>query len=144
MALHLEIVTPKGSVVDLTTEEVILPGKLGEFGVLDGHIPFLSALKPGVVSYRAGNEFRRLAIGSGFAEVGAGHKVLVLTDVHARPEDIDAEETGRELSEVEGRLKAWTGELTAEHHELLDQAAWARARLEAKSEAARSPAKPAH
>ena len=44
MSLHVEIVTPKGSVLDAEATEVVLPGKIGEFAVLDGHIPLLSAL----------------------------------------------------------------------------------------------------
>jgi F-type H+-transporting ATPase subunit epsilon len=131
VALHLEIVTPKGAVVKTEAEEVYLPGKLGEFGVLSGHIPFLSALKPGVVRYREGTEQRRLAVSSGFAEVGAGNKVLVLTDRSAKPGEIEAAEVHKELAEAEAKLKAWTGELDPEHAALLEMAAWAQARLEA-------------
>jgi F-type H+-transporting ATPase subunit epsilon len=132
MALHLEIVTPKGSVVAEDAVEVTLPGKLGEFGILDGHIPFLSAIKPGIIHYKTDGQARRLAVGSGFAEVGAGEKVLVLTDVHAFPEDVDTDETKHELEEAEAELKAWVGMLDAEHQELLDKAEWAQARLEVK------------
>ncbi len=132
MSLHLEIVTPKGSVVDVEVSEVALPGKLGEFGVLDGHIPFLSALKPGVVRYLEGGEWKQLAIGSGYAEVGASRKVLVLTQSHARPGEIDLGETEKELADLEAQLKAWSGELTVEHQELLDGAAWAQARIDAR------------
>jgi F-type H+-transporting ATPase subunit epsilon len=139
VALNLEIVTPLGSVVATEAEEVILPGKLGEFGVLDGHIPFLSALQPGVVRYREASSWQRLAIGSGFAEVGAGRKVLVLTDSHARPDDVDIGEVTAELREVEAELKAWTGPITPEHDELRAKAAWAQARLDVKGEAAKTP-----
>jgi F-type H+-transporting ATPase subunit epsilon len=134
MALHLEIVTPKGSVVAVDAEEVILPGKQGEFGVLGGHIPFLSALRPGVVSYRDNGEPKQLAVGTGFAEVGAGDKVLVLTDLCARPDDVDVGQTTHELEDAEAELKEWAGELTAEHQELLEQAEWARARLDLRGE----------
>jgi F-type H+-transporting ATPase subunit epsilon len=130
--LQLQIVTPKGPVVDVAAEQVILPGKLGEFGVLVGHVPFLSALKPGVVSYAVGGEWRRIAIGSGFCEVGAHRKVLVLSDTHALPHDIDPDETARELAEIEEELKAWSGELTAEHQVLIERAAWAQACLDAR------------
>jgi len=129
VALHLEIVTPKGSVGAADAEEVYLPGKLGEFGILDGHIPFLSALKPGVVRYTAGGTQHRLAVGAGFAEVGAADKVLVLTDIHAFPDDVDVDTTAHELEEAAAQLKAWTGELTVEHQELMDAAEWAEARL---------------
>jgi F-type H+-transporting ATPase subunit epsilon len=134
VALHLQIVTPRGSVVSTDTDEVVLPGKLGEFGVMEGHIPFLSALKPGVLGYKVGTEWKRLAIGSGFAEVGASQKVLVLTDLHAFPQQIDSAEVAGELTELEAELKSWTGEITAEHQELLDKAAWAQARLDVKNE----------
>jgi F-type H+-transporting ATPase subunit epsilon len=129
VALHLEIVTPKGSVVAADAEEVYLPGKLGEFGILDGHIPFLSALKPGVVRYTAGGTQHQLAVGAGFAEVGAADKVLVLTDMHAFPNDVDLDATRHELEQAESELKAWTGELTVEHQELMDAVEWAQARL---------------
>jgi len=132
VALHLEIVTPKGSVVAEDAEEVIIPGKLGEFGVLGGHIPFLSAIRPGVLSYLSGGKPKRLAVGSGFAEVGAGDKVLVLTDLHAFPEDVDHDETRQALADAEARLKEWSGELNAEHQEIKDEAEWAQARLEVK------------
>lgn len=132
MSLHLEIVTPKGAVVATDAEEVILPGKDGEFGVLEGHIPFLSALKPGVVRYQDQDGSQRLAIGTGFAEVGASDKVLVLTDSHALPEDVDLDQSRSELEEAKADLKAWTGELDAEHQELLEQAEWAQARIDVK------------
>jgi len=64
--------------------------------------------------------------------VGAGDKVLVLTDEHAFPDQIDADETAHELTEAESALKVWSGELDAEHQELLDQAEWAQAKLEVK------------
>jgi F-type H+-transporting ATPase subunit epsilon len=134
VALHLEIVTPLGPVVSTDAEEVILPGKLGEFGVLDGHIPFLTALRPGVVRYRTPAGWDRLAVGNGFAEVGAGRKVLVLTDSHARPTDIDVGEVQGELRDLETELKAWNGPVTPEHDELLSKASWARARLDVKGE----------
>jgi F-type H+-transporting ATPase subunit epsilon len=59
-------------------DEVTVPGKLGEFGILPGHIALLSATRPGVVSYRAGGERGRLAVGEGFAECDGKDRVVVL------------------------------------------------------------------
>ena len=134
MSLHLEIVTPQGTVAVTDAQQVIMPGKLGEFGVLEGHIPFLSALRPGIIRFtdESGAD-RRMAIGTGFAEVGASEKVLVLTDLHALPDEIDADEVRSELEEAEAMLKAWDGELNAEHNELMEKAAWAQARLDVLS-----------
>ncbi len=134
MALHLEIVTPRGLVAEVDADEVVLPGKLGEFGVLEGHIPFLSSLKSGVLRYRAKTEWHYLAIGNGFAEVNNHRKVLVLTDTHASPREITLEDVRQELHDLEEKIKAWAGEVEDAHYqELLTQAAWAQARLEAKT-----------
>ncbi len=131
MSLHLSIVTPQGTVAITDAQQVIMPGKLGEFGVLEGHIPFLSALRPGIVRYTdESGEARRLAVGTGFAEVGASEKVLVLTDLSATPDEIDADEVRSELEEAEAVLKEWDGELNAEHRELQEKAEWAQARLD--------------
>ena len=47
--MQLSVTTPRGALVDTEVDEVTAPGALGEFGVLPGHVPFLSALKPGRV-----------------------------------------------------------------------------------------------
>jgi F-type H+-transporting ATPase subunit epsilon len=81
-AMHLSVVTPTGSEVELpkeaTVEEVVLPGKLGELGILPGHIPFATALKAGRLRWKHGGNWRELSIGDGFAEV-SGTKIIVLT-----------------------------------------------------------------
>ena len=50
---------------------VVVPGSEGEFGVLEGHAPFMSTVRNGELAvYRtAGGEPERIAIEGGFAEV---------------------------------------------------------------------------
>jgi F-type H+-transporting ATPase subunit epsilon len=43
--IRLEVVTPEKHVVDEEVQIAVAPGSLGEFGVLIGHTPFLTALK---------------------------------------------------------------------------------------------------
>ena len=45
--VFLEVVTPERLVISEEVDEVVLPGIEGEFGVLPGHIPFLTSLKVG-------------------------------------------------------------------------------------------------
>ena len=78
--MQLEIVTPAGSALTTETDEVIVPGAEGEFGVLAGHTPFMSALKPGTLRYRAQGTTQSLAIGAGLVEVTGQNRVVVLTD----------------------------------------------------------------
>jgi F-type H+-transporting ATPase subunit epsilon len=67
--LHLDIVTPEMLVVSETVDEVTAQGVEGDFGVLPGHITFLTALRPGPLVYRVGENTRRVELGGGIAEV---------------------------------------------------------------------------
>ena len=73
MALRFELVTPEKLVRSEDVHMVVVPGSEGEFGVLEGHAPFMSTLRNGDVAiYRsAGAEPERIAVEGGFAEVSA-------------------------------------------------------------------------
>jgi F-type H+-transporting ATPase subunit epsilon len=60
-------------------DEVVAPGSEGEFGVLPGHIPFITTLADGDVVYKSGGTSKRIYVESAYAEVGPD-KVLVLAD----------------------------------------------------------------
>ena len=71
MPLHFELVTPERLVRSEEVHMVVVPGSEGEFGVLEGHAPFMSTLRNGEIAvYRAaGGEPERIAVEGGFAEV---------------------------------------------------------------------------
>lgn len=75
----LEIVTPTQLVLSEQVDYMTATGSEGEFGVLAGHAPFLTTLKPGDLSYKIGSDTKRLAIGIGYAEVGP-EKVTILAE----------------------------------------------------------------
>ena len=80
MALKVSIVTPDKTLYESQKAEiVILPGKLGQFGVLQRHAPLLSALKKGKITVREGAAAKDFQISGGFAEVLAD-KVTVLAE----------------------------------------------------------------
>ena len=80
MALHFELVTPERLVRSEEVYMVVVPGSEGEFGVLEGHAPYMSTLKNGEIAiYRTGmgDTPERIAVEGGFAEVsGRGLTVL--------------------------------------------------------------------
>ena len=87
--LRLKIITPDSLVFDGEVEEIVAPGELGEFGVLPGHVPFLSALFPGRLRFRAeGSGETVFIVHGGLADV-KDDAVSVLTDLAERPEDVD-------------------------------------------------------
>lgn len=71
MPLHFELVTPTALVRSEDVYMVSVPGSEGDFGVLEGHAPFMSTIKAGDIAiYKtAGGEPERIAIDGGFAEV---------------------------------------------------------------------------
>ena len=106
--LHLEVVTPEKVMVSQDVEMVVAPGSLGEFGVLEGHIAFLSGIVPGEMRYVAEGVEECLAVSSGFAEV-LDNKVSVLVDAAELACDIDVERARRALERANERLKREKG-----------------------------------
>ena len=72
MALHFELVTPAKLVRSENVHMVVVPGAEGEFGVLDGHAPFMSTIRDGEVQiYKTeGGSPETIEVRGGFAEVG--------------------------------------------------------------------------
>lgn len=88
--MRLEVVTPRGSVLSVETDEVVAPGIIGEFGILPGHIPFLSGLAAGELRYQQAHGLNHLRIGPGFLEVTHGERIIVLTSEAARVNELEA------------------------------------------------------
>ena len=130
MALRIEVVTPRGAALSAEADEVVLPGVLGELGVLPGHLPLLAGLRPGVLRLRSAGSMRAVAVGTGFVEVGAGDKVLVLAETCAHPNDVDVEAARRDFDTAEVRLRSWSTEIGAEFDRVTFDRAWAEARLQ--------------
>lgn len=74
MPLHFELVTPEKLVRSESVHMVVVPGAEGEFGVLEGHAPFMSTIRDGAVKiYRSeGATPEEIAVRGGFAEVNEG------------------------------------------------------------------------
>ena len=71
MALHFELVTPARLVRSEAVYMVVVPGTEGEFGVLEGHAPFMSTVRDGAVKvYKSENSpAEEIIVQGGFAEV---------------------------------------------------------------------------
>jgi len=101
--LHLEVVTPQKVMVSQDVEIVVAPGSLGEFGILEGHVPFLSGIVPGELRYSAGGQTERFVVTTGFAEV-SNNRVSVLVDAAERAAEIDVERARRAAERAKERL----------------------------------------
>jgi len=81
----LEVLTPQRTALTAEVDEVTVPGLAGEFGVLPGHTPFLSALKEGTLSWRGKSGAGALQIGPGYCEVDGKDRIVVLTQSADKP-----------------------------------------------------------
>ena len=132
--MQLTVTTPRGALVQIEVDEIAAPGAVGEFGVLPGHIPFMAALKPGVLFYRTKDGPRFLAIGDGVLQVarsGDSDKISVLVDRGESARDIDRDTATQELAAVDAELAKSKAETAAEVKALLGRRAWAAARVDA-------------
>ncbi|NLW36911.1 MAG: F0F1 ATP synthase subunit epsilon [Syntrophorhabdus aromaticivorans] len=102
--LNLEIITPEKVLVSEEVDMVEAKGSLGEFGVLPGHIQFLTVLEIGEVRYTKDGKTSYLATSGGFGEV-ADDKVTFLLDTAEFADDIDLERAKIAMEEAQERLK---------------------------------------
>jgi F-type H+-transporting ATPase subunit epsilon len=101
--LYLEIVTPEKVLESLEVDTVIAPGTEGEFGILPGHINFLSGIVPGELRYQNGNKWAYICVTTGFAEV-SGDRVSILVDSAERADDIDLDRAQSAMERAKERL----------------------------------------
>jgi F-type H+-transporting ATPase subunit epsilon len=97
MAVELTVVTPEGQAYHGPVDYVVLPGSEGDFGVLQGHEPFLAALRIGGLELSAGGQKRFAALSRGYAEIHSDEvTVMVGTCEFADEIDRDRAERARE------------------------------------------------
>lgn len=102
--IRLEVVTPEKYVIDEEVQIAVLPGSLGEFGVLIGHTPFLTTLKTGIMHFTDAKGTQRFVfVSGGFAEA-LPDKVTVLAESAERREDIDLERAKAAMQRAQERL----------------------------------------
>src|SRR5512143_1085773 len=131
--LFLEIVTPERRVVREEVDEVVCPGIEGEFGVLPGHTPFLTALKIGELNYRVGDLRKYIAITWGYAEVDAD-RVEILADMAETAEEIDLRRAEEAKAKAESKLRGQPEEVEFEQAQVSLEKAVIRLQVAGKRE----------
>ena len=101
--INLEVVTPSGIITSVEVDTVAAPGSDGEFGVLPGHINFLTGIVPGELRYSIGDKTEFMAVDSGFAEV-SNDRVSILVDSAEFAYDIDVERAKSAMERAQQRL----------------------------------------
>lgn len=98
-----ELVSPQRLVFSGAAEQVDVPGAEGDFGVLTGHAPLVSTLRPGILTIRSGGGAKRFFVRDGFAEVNA-KGLTVLAEIAIAIEELDVTELANEIETTERRI----------------------------------------
>jgi F-type H+-transporting ATPase subunit epsilon len=129
--LGINLVTPRGVVAHTDADSVQAPGELGEFELLPGHVPMLSALKPGVLTIGSKSK-ARYAVSSGYLRIDPANSVEVLVEQAVPAGKIDVEAARKDLKTAEDDLAKWGDKpLDGDYQNLQARAGWARARIDA-------------
>ncbi len=129
--LGVNLVTPQGVVAHTDTDSVQAPGELGELELLPGHVPLLTALKPGVLTI--GTKARaRYAVSSGYLRIDPQGVVELLVEQAVPADAVNAEAARTELKSAETELAQWGAKpQDGDYANLLHRADWARAQIDA-------------
>jgi len=101
---HFELVSPERIGFSGEVDQIDLPGSEGDFGVLAGHAPLISLLRPGVMTVYSDGEQMKIVVLGGFAEVGPGG-LTVLADVATSIEEVDHAALQAQIAEMEQKVK---------------------------------------
>jgi F-type H+-transporting ATPase subunit epsilon len=100
--VHVDIVSAEQSIFSGPAEFVVLPGESGELGILPGHTPLLTRIKPGTVRLKLENQpdEQLVFVAGGLLEVQPG-RVTVLADTAIRAHDLDEAKAQEALRQAE-------------------------------------------
>lgn len=101
---NVSVVTPEEEIFSGQAELVIARSPEGEFGIMNGHVPFLAALVPGLVTVVSGGNRESYIVPGGFLEASGSqddYHVIVLADDADEAGDIDAAEAKRRIAEAQ-------------------------------------------
>ena len=102
-SLHFELVSPEKLVFSGEVEQVDVPGAEGDFGVLEGHAPLVTTLRPGILTVYGAGGAQQIVVLGGFAEVSA-QGLTVLADVAEAVEGIDRGMITERIGALEQRI----------------------------------------
>jgi len=98
--LHFEFVSPESVLFSGDVDQVDLPGIEGDLGVLPGHAPIVTLLRPGIVTIIREGQGEPVIVIGGFAEMGPGG-LTVLADRAGSREDFDLQALADDIKDTE-------------------------------------------
>ena len=103
---ELELVSPESLLLSEPVEMVVVPGEEGDFGVLAGHTPVISNIRPGTLAiFEGGSVTMRVFLAGGFAEV-TKERCTILAEGAMPVDDIDRSAVEQEINSLRDDVDA--------------------------------------
>ena len=102
--IQVDVVSAEAEVFSGQAEFVSLPGESGELGILPGHTPLITRIKPGAVRIQNGQNEELVFVAGGILEVQP-NKITVLADTAIRGNDLDETRALEAKARAEENLK---------------------------------------
>jgi F-type H+-transporting ATPase subunit epsilon len=116
----VSLVTPDGAAYEGQIEMIVVPGQIGEIGVLARHAPLIATLKAGSTRIHPGDgaEAVQYATGPGFFQV-LNDRAIALVDAAVAAHEIDLDAAQAQLEAAQAELEAIDrGESTADRWQI--------------------------
>ena len=127
-AVQFELVSPEKLLLSEEVEMVVVPGAEGDFGVLPGHTPVISSVRPGIIHIFEGGAVKsRIFVAGGFAEI-TGERCTVLAEEAVPLDEIDRDQVEKDLQNAVDDM-ADSGENASDRALAEQRADTARAKL---------------
>jgi F-type H+-transporting ATPase subunit epsilon len=97
---HFDLVSPEKLLFSGEANQVDVPGSEGDFGVLAGHAPLVTTLRPGILVIYGERDALRIVVGGGFAEVGPAG-LTVLADMAVPVDEFDVAQLAGVIKDIE-------------------------------------------
>ena len=101
--LNLEIVSPEKLVTAKSVDMIVISGTEGDFGVLPGHAPVVSSIRPGLLEIHENNNVEKFFVTGGFVEV-LENKVSILANEISKIDEIDIVVVENEIKDLKEKL----------------------------------------
>ena len=99
--IAFELVSPDRLLISEDVDMIVVPGTEGDFGVLLGHQPMISTVRPGILEVQnSGGEDRRIFVNGGFAEI-TGNRCAVMTEEAVPVEDLKRGDLEKRIEDAE-------------------------------------------
>ena len=115
--IEFELISPEKLLVSEDLEMVVVPGTEGDFGVLPGHAPIVSSIRPGALEIQDSNNTERFFLAGGIVEVLEDRVSILATEVFVQ-DDIQIENCESKISELTSGMQNMSSEEEKENSQI--------------------------